>query len=137
MEIIEPAYESQFNVITIPQWLLDLEDQRVRVGNSLLYQMGDNTNQFGEETKVTIELESAEAQFINYSPDSNTIVIVGSQLGSEQVGRWRVTVVSEYVDPLGRYNKFKNDFTIEVYEDKEKADEVEEIVDQNNDTEPD
>ena len=99
--------------------------------------MGNNINQFGEETRVTIELESAEAQFINYAPDSNAIVIVGSQLGSEQVGRWQVTVVSEYIDSAGRYNKFKNDFTIEVYEDKEKADEVEEIVDQNKDTEPD
>ena len=122
---------------TAPQWILDLKDQRVRVGNSLLYQMGNNINQFGEETRVTIELESAEAQFINYAPDSNAIVIVGSQLGSEQVGRWQVTVVSEYIDSAGRYNKFKNDFTIEVYQEKEKADEVEEIVDQNKDTEPD
>ena len=63
-------------------------------------------------------------------------MIVGSQLGSKQVGRWRVTVVSEYVDLAGRYNKFKNDFTIEVYEDKEQAGDVEEIVDQNIDTKP-
>ena len=45
--------------------------------------------------------------------------------------------MSEYIDSAGRYNKFKNDFTIEVYEEKEKVDEVEEIVDQNKDTEPD
>ena len=50
------------------------------MGISLLYQMGDNINQFGEETRVTIELESAEAQFINYSPSSNSIVIIGFQL---------------------------------------------------------
>ena len=44
--------------------------------------------------------------------------------------------MSEYVDLAGRYNKFKNDFTIEVYEDKEQAGDVEEIVDQNIDTKP-
>ena len=61
MEIVEPTYESQFNISIMPQWLQDLEDQRVKVGNSLLYQMGDNINQFGEKTRVSIELESVKA----------------------------------------------------------------------------
>ena len=76
------------------------------MGTSLLYQMGDNTNQFGDETRVTIELASIEAKFINYSPSSNSIVIIGFQLTDKYVGTWRVNVVSEYVDPRGRYHKF-------------------------------
>ena len=31
-----------------------LEDQSVEIGESLIYDMGDNVNQFGQTTNVTI-----------------------------------------------------------------------------------
>ena len=60
-----------------PEWLLQLEDQRVKVGKSLLYQMGDNSNQFGEKTRVTIQTASLAQDFLNYNPETNTIVVIG------------------------------------------------------------
>ena len=46
----------------------------------------------------------------------------GNQVVEEMIGLYVVTISSEYVDPRGRYHRFQNSFTIEVYSD----DEVEE-----------
>ena len=39
--------------------------------------MGDNSNQFGEKTRVTIQTASLAQDFLNYNPETNTIVVIG------------------------------------------------------------
>ena len=80
--------------------------------------MGDNSNQFGEETRVSIKTISMGEEFINYAAETNAVVVIGYQLTSKYIGTWKVTVVSEYVDPRGRFHMFENDFSIEVYGDR-------------------
>lgn len=80
--------------------------------------MGNNINQFGEKTRVTIQTASLAEDFINYNPETNAIVVIGYQLSQKYIGTWKINVVSEYVDPRGRYHKFESDYELEVYEEK-------------------
>ena len=42
----------------------------------------------------------------------------GNKVVEEMIGLYKVTISSEYVDPRGRYHRFQNSFTIEVYSDE-------------------
>ena len=56
VEIIDkPVTESDYIVNVMPDWLVSLKDQRIKVGESLLYRLDANLNQFGEVTKVSIQ----------------------------------------------------------------------------------
>ena len=96
----------------LPDFISELEDQRIKVGESLLYRMADNANQFGAATEVSIDrvLNHNFEKFVNYDPIQNAIVVDGEDVVPEMVGFWTVTVTSEYVDPKGTYQKFEESF---------------------------
>ena len=106
VRIEEPIYESDIIVNVPPDWLLQLEDQTIRKGENLLYLMGDNLNMFGEETKVSLQLQLDSKRFISYQPDFNAFIVLGVNVMDTDIRDWTITVTSEYVDLKGKYFKF-------------------------------
>ena len=63
---------------------------------------------------MSLTLSLLAQEFIEYSEVYNSVTVAKSTLVSDYIGTHNVTVVSEYVDPKGRYHKFEREFLLEV-----------------------
>ena len=120
MTITEPdaEEESDFILNIMPTWLSLLKDQYVIKGDNLLYPMGLNVNMFGQSTRVSIEHSSEALNFVFYEADNNAFIVIGNQVTDLDVKTWPISVISEYVDPTGRYHRFKNSFKLMILSDQ-------------------
>ena len=72
--IVEPPSTSDYVFNVAPDFLGELEDQYVTLGDSLIYELGDKTNFFGTEVTVTLDVRKI-TRFAHYDPDVNALVL--------------------------------------------------------------
>ena len=56
VSIQEPPSDSDIIVNVMPDWLQNLQDQNVTVGDHLIYEFGDPVDQFGSKVEVSLDL---------------------------------------------------------------------------------
>lgn len=82
------VYDSDYSFHARPDWLDLLTDQVIKVGQSLIYDIGAISE--GEEN-VSIELGEASI-FATYDRQSQSIFISSQKYGVDQIGTWEITV---------------------------------------------
>lgn len=75
----------------IPKWLADLKDQRVKVGDSLIYSPGLKVNTYGYVMKVAAILGDA-FRFSEYDPDFNLYRVNGLGMTNADIGMYMIKI---------------------------------------------
>ena len=102
-----------FNIA--PDWLINLEDQYLLLGNHLVYEFGEKTSIFGTDVTVNVNLRGASI-FANYEQEQNAFTVNGDKTLREDLGLWKIIVEVTYDDPRNRQQYFSNFFYLHIQE---------------------
>ena len=117
--VIEPdILDGDFEENNMPEWLQNLEDQSVIVGNGLYYHMGEPTNEFETETDVEVDLRAA-TEFAFYDNVTNAFVVNQTELLPRHEGFYKIWVFVEYLDLDDRKVFYRNFFYLRVIYNEE------------------
>ena len=84
-----------------PRWIVALQDQSVRVGETLEYKMGPARSSTGEKMSVILNTADPNAsKFIKVDTSQNVLYVVTERIGVRQIGRYEVAVIANYYDTL-------------------------------------
>ena len=78
-----------------PEFMLSLHDQKVKVGDSLIYSPGVQLNTYGYMMQVGVVLGDA-FRFLAFNEHLNQFVIQGGLLTREDVGRYPIEVTATF-----------------------------------------
>ena len=107
--------ESDYVFNVVPDWLTQLEDQYVVLGDHLVYSFGEKTSMFGDEVQVKVHF-GRTAGFADYEADLNSYNVNGDRTRVEDIGLHKIKVEVTYLDPRGREQYFSNFFYLHVTE---------------------
>ena len=98
-----------------PEFMVNLQDQRVKVGNSLVYSPGDKLSSYGHEMTLTMDLVEA-VRFASYDESSNLFKVHGVLLEASDVGTYPISVKAMYSNETFSETYTKN-FTLTVWDE--------------------
>ena len=97
-----------------PEWLTNLQNQVIYVGEHLLYNLDVAANQFDKQPNLKVDLDWA-AKFAYFDYDLNQFIVYGDKVSDSDVGDWRIAVTSEYSYELSQKSQsFENFFTLTI-----------------------
>ena len=88
---------SGYVINTVPDWLLNLKDKYLLLGDNLVYELGDQSSFSGTEVIVKLDLRLPHV-FADYDVDNNTFIVNGDLTMEDDVGLWKIFVEVTYVD---------------------------------------
>lgn len=98
-----------------PKFMVNLQDQRVKVGDSLVYSPGDKLSSYGHEMTLTMDLVEA-VRFASYDESSNLFKVHGVLLEASDVGTYPISVKAMYSNETFSETYTKN-FTLTVWDE--------------------
>ena len=98
-----------------PEFMVNLQDQRVKVGDSLVYSPGDKLSSYGHEMTVTMDLGEAES-FASYDKSFNLFKVHGFLLKASDIGSYPISVVASYSNETFTESYTRN-FTLTVWDE--------------------
>ena len=101
--------------------MINLADQRVKVGNSLAYTPGDSVNLYGAQMNVEVDLGPA-ILFASYDKEMNMFKVHSNLLTKDFVGEYPIHVKATFFNETmsETYQKF---FILTVWDDIEPDEE--------------
>lgn len=111
--IVEPLSDANITVSVEPEWIANLEDQRVKVGQSLLYTPGIQYNSYGFLMEVSAELGDA-FEFSEYDEQKNMFRVHAGKTVSENVGVYPITITARFFSE-SYDEKFSSTFFLTVW----------------------
>ena len=112
---MESLSTANITVSIMPEWLVKLDNQRVKVGDSLLYSPGIQVNTYGYIMLVEAELGDA-FRFSQYDKDFNIFRVHGLQVSNEDVGMYMIKINALYFNETYSEN-FSGHFWLTVWND--------------------
>ena len=100
-----------------PEFMVNLQDQRVKVGDSLIYSLEARLSSYGHEMTVTMDLSNAKS-FASYDDSLNQFKVHGSLLEASDVGNYPISVKATYSNETFSETYTKR-FTLTVWNDNE------------------
>lgn len=77
----------------IPQWMAEIKDQVIFIGEKKRFDLGEAVNQYQEEIEVIVDLGVKKtAYFVYYTKETNSMEINGSKLTFADLGYWKIIV---------------------------------------------
>ena len=117
---IEPLNTANITVTKEPEWIISLQNQRVKVGDSLLYAPGIQFNTYGYLMEVSAELGDA-FRFSKYETDTNLYKVNGDITTKDDIGIYMITISARFYDE-SYSEKYTKSFFLEVWDDPEIVD---------------
>ena len=101
---------SKYVVMLAPEWLSELENQSIYIGDSLLYEFAD----FDEVGEITIKMENSRIRhFSKYSQEQKAFVVNGNLVRESDIGIWNLGIevtVTYDKSIFGATQKYKSQF---------------------------
>lgn len=98
-----------------PEFMVVLADQKVRVGDSLSFSPGANTNTYGYQMQVDVKLGVA-SRFVTYDSQLNTFRVQGSLLKKDDVGVYPIEVTARFSNGTLVEN-YRKTFLLTIWDD--------------------
>ena len=111
-----------------PEFMVNLQDQRVKVGDSLIYSLEDRLSSYGHEMTVTMNLDDVD-RFASYDDSLNLFKVNGNLLEASDVGNYTISIEATYSNETFSESYTKS-FTLTVWDDIEIEIETETIVEE-------
>lgn len=114
---VVPLPEPEVEIIYTeePQFMVVLQDQKVRVGDSLSYSPGANVDTYGHQMEVKVFLGAA-FKFSTYDPELNLFRVNGSLLSIEDVGVYPIELTAKFTN--GTFvETYKKTFLLTIWDD--------------------
>ena len=83
VKILEPPSQSKYSIKVEPEWLINLEDQYITVGEYLLYEFIVPDSQ--QNLKVDLQRIS---RFARFDYKTNSLIVQGDSVTRVDVGTW-------------------------------------------------
>ena len=86
---------------SMPQWMVELEDQVIAFGYDYTYAMGLPVDNYERPIKVIVNFRKAD--FVSYSKDqTNSLIVTGRKMKDTYVTSYKVTVETVFIDVFGQ-----------------------------------
>ena len=117
MDIGDEDYGSRIEIE--PEWLSQLEDKTIRVGEHLIYSLGSLVSTFDQfkNATVTLGLGSKTRDIVTYDSKLNAIVINGDNVMPINLGEWQVYVLLTFDHEGLQKFDFEGSFNLKIEED--------------------
>jgi len=112
---VQPLSTANITVSIKPEWLVNLSNQRVKVGHNLLYSPGIQMNTYGYMMEVKAELGDA-FRFSEYDQVANIFRVHSGLTVKEDVGDYMIMIQARFFNET--YDeKFSGHFWLTVWDD--------------------